>query len=118
MAQMDFGFWRYAFARHQFFAGGQSLLAIFPAKPISTPTHRYDHSYIFAELEKVNLFRNRLAHHEPVCFLPGHPRKDIAFSLHHYTLIRQLFKWMQIDEAALLFGIDHISKTLKDIDKL
>jgi hypothetical protein len=36
VAQLDFGFWRYTFARHQFFAGGQSLLAIFPAKPSKT----------------------------------------------------------------------------------
>jgi hypothetical protein len=118
VAQMDFGFWRYTFARHQFFAGGQSLLAIFPAKPISTLTNRYDHNYIFAELEKINLFRNRLAHHEPVCFLPGHPTKDITFSHRHYVLIRQLFKWMQIDEATLLYGLDHITKILKDINKL
>lgn len=118
VAQMDFGFWRYTFARHQFFAGGQSLLSIFPAKPISTRIQRYDHNYIFAELEKINLFRNRLAHHEPVCFLPGHPTKDTSFSYCHYALVRQLFKWMQINEAALLYGIDHITKILKDVDKL
>lgn len=118
IAEMDFGFWRYTFARHQFFAGGQSLLAIFPDKPISTRTNRYDHNYIFAELEKINLFRNRLAHHEPVCFLPGHPTKNAAFSSFHYRLIRQLFQWMQIDEAALLYGIDHITGILDNIDQL
>ena len=26
IAEMEFGFWRYLFAKHQFFAGGQSLL--------------------------------------------------------------------------------------------
>ncbi len=72
LAQMDFGFWRYTFARHQFFAGGQTLLRIFPAKPTSTPTTRYDHNYIFSELEKINELRNRLAHHEPVCFRFGY----------------------------------------------
>jgi Abi-like protein len=118
VADMDFGFWRYTFARHQFFAGGQSLLAIFPAKPISSRTNRYDHNYVFTELEKINLFRNRIAHHEPVCFLPGHPFKDTTFSREHYLLIRQLFRWMQIDEAALLYGIDHINNVLGDIDRL
>lgn len=115
---MDFGFWRYTFARHQFFAGGQSLLAIFPAKAISTRTSRYDHNYIFTELEKINSFRNRLAHHEPVCFLSGHPIKDTAFAHHHYALMCRLFKWIQIDEAALLYGIDHITSILKNIDSL
>src|SRR5258708_26077844 len=115
---MDFGFWRYTFARHQFFAGGQSLLAIFPSKPISTRTNRYDHNYVFAELEKINLFRNRIAHHEPVCFLPGRPTMDTAFSRYHYLLIRQFFQWMQIDEASLLYGIDHIADVLTYIDRL
>jgi hypothetical protein len=118
VAEMDFGFWRYTFARHQFYAGGQSLLAIFPGKPVSSPTGRYDHNYVFSELEKINLLRNRLAHHEPVCFLPGNPVKDTTFSRQHYTLIIQLFQWMQIDESALLYGIDHISAVLDDIDAL
>lgn len=118
VAEMDFGFWRYTFARHQFFAGGQSLLAIFPSKPISTRTNRYDHNYVFAELEKINLFRNRIAHHEPVCFLPGHSNRDTAFSRSHYLLIRQFFQWMQIDEISLFYGIDHITDVLRDIDQL
>ena len=118
VAEMDFGFWRYTFARHQFFAGGQSLLAIFPAKPTSTPSRRYDHNFVFSELEKINLFRNRLAHHEPVCFLPGHAVKDTAFARQHYALILQFFQWMRINEAALLYGIDHIGSVLDDINNL
>lgn len=47
-----------------------------------------------------------------------HPTKDTAFSRYHYLLIRQLFQWMQIDESALLYGIDHITKVLSDIDRL
>lgn len=118
VAEMDFGFWRYTFARHQFFAGGQSLLAIFPAKPTSTRTNRYDHNYVFSKLEKINLLRNRLAHHEPVCFLPGYSIKDTTFPRLYYTLIRQFFQWMQIDETALLYGIDHIAIILGNIDRL
>lgn len=118
IAEMDFGFWRYTFARHQFYAGGQSLLAVFPAKPLSTITNRYDHNYIFAELEKINNLRNRLAHHEPVCFQPGHGVKNTAYARQHYVLILQLFQWMQIDEAALLYGLDHINIICKQIDNL
>jgi hypothetical protein len=118
VAEMDFGFWRYTFARHQFYVGGQTLLAIFPGRPTSTPSVRYDHNYVFSELEKINLLRNRLAHHEPVCFLPGHQVKDTAFARQHYVLIQQFFQWMQIDEAALLYGIDHITTVLHRIDTL
>lgn len=80
LAEMDFGFWRYTFAQHQFYAGGQSLLAIFPAKPKSTPTLRYNQTYVFRELEKINSFRNRLAHHEPVCFAIGKAVVDTDYA--------------------------------------
>jgi hypothetical protein len=118
IAELDFGFWRYTFARHQFYAGGQSLLAIFSAKPLSTMAHKYNHTYIFSELEKVNILRNRLAHHEPICFSPGNPIKDTFFSRQRYQTILRLFQWMQIDEKALLYGIDHVDALLDRIDKL
>ena len=38
LAEMDFGFCRYLFAQPQFYAGGQTLLRIFPSKPTSTPS--------------------------------------------------------------------------------
>jgi hypothetical protein len=118
IAELDFGFWRYTFARHQFFAGGQSLLAIFSGKPGSTTANKYNHTYIFSELEKINILRNRLAHHEPICFLPGNPIKDTSFSRQRYQTILRLFQWMQIDETALLYGIDHVDDLLDSIDKL
>jgi hypothetical protein len=95
IAELDFGFWRYTFARHQFYSGGQSLLAIFPAKPLST-----------------------MAHHEPICFLPDNAVKDTFFSRERYEIILRLFHWMQIDETALLYGIDHVDALLRRIDEL
>ncbi len=118
ITEMDFGFWRYVFARHQFHAGGQSLLAIFPSKPISTPTVNYNNTYVFDELEKINNMRNRLAHHEPVCFLINNHTKDTTYARQHYALMLQFFQWMNIDEAALLYGIDHINEICNRIDAL
>lgn len=118
VAEMDFGFWRYMFARHQFHSGGQSLLAIFPSKPISTPTHHYNSNFIFSELEKINNLRNRLAHHEPVCFQIGAHIKDTNYARQSYNLILQLFAWMNIDEASLLYGLDHINEICDKIDNL
>ncbi|HMH23466.1 MAG TPA: hypothetical protein VK563_16885 [Puia sp.] len=83
LAEMDFGFWRYTFARHQYYVGGQSLLGIFPGKSTSTRAIKYDHNYIFSKLEKINSFRNRLAHHEPICFLPGNQIKHTDFARQH-----------------------------------
>jgi hypothetical protein len=118
LAEMEFSFWRYTFAQHQFYAGGQSLMAIFPAKPKSIVGLRYNQNYIFKELEKINNFRNRLAHHEPVCFAKGLAVIDTNSARQNYQRMLDLFKWMQINESELLYGIDHINGILDSIASL
>ena len=118
IAEMDFGFWRYLFAQPQFFAAGQSLLNIFPSKPRSTPHIQYNHKFVFNELEKINKMRNRLAHHEPICFRPLQPIIETTYARQHYNLILQLFQWMQINEASLLYGLDHINPVCNSIDNV
>lgn len=118
VAELGFGFWRFMFASNQFNATNRILLRIFPSKPISTPTMQYNHTYIFNQLAQINNIRNRIAHHEPICFVSQQPIKDSSFTIKHYHLILQLFQWMDIDEAALLYGIDHIEQFCNDIDLL
>ncbi len=118
IAEMDFGFWRYLFSQPQFYSGGQLLLRIFPAKPSSSPAIQYNHRYVFNELEKINDVRNRIAHHEPVCFRLGHAVKDTTFAKQNYRLIKDLFNWMQVNESALLYGIDHLNQIFLKIDNL
>lgn len=116
VALMDFGFWRYLFAQPQFHAGGQSLMAVFPSRPVSTPSFKYNHSFIFNELDKVNDIRNRIAHHEAICFQRGTSMIDTSYVRQHYGLIIQFFQWMNIDEGALLYGLDHVIQTCNKID--
>ncbi len=109
---------KYSHAKPQFQAGGQSLLHIFPAKPKSSPAIQYNHSYVFNELAKINELRNRLAHQEPICFLAAHAQINTTYVRQHHALILQLFHWLQIDEAALLYGLDHINTVAQQIDLL
>lgn len=118
IAKMDFGFWRYLFSRKLYRALGQNLLQIFPAKPSSTTSIHYNQTFIFNELAKINELRNRIAHHEPICFKPAYPIVDSTYARQHYNLILQLFQWMSIDEAALLYGLDHINPICDSIDLL
>lgn len=118
VAKMDFGFWRYMFAQPQYRAGGQNLLGIFPAKPTSTQAIQYNQSFIFNELAKVNDLRNRIAHHEPICFQQGQSVIDTRYARQHHALILQLFQWMSVNEAALLYGLDHISSVCGQVDAL
>jgi hypothetical protein len=116
LAIMDFGFWRYLFAQPQYFAGGQTLLKIFPAKATSTPSIQYNQTFVFNQLGLINNIRNRIAHHEPICFIPTQPIKNTTFARQHYNLILQLFQWMSFDESALLYGLDHILTICNEID--
>jgi hypothetical protein len=118
VAELGFGFWRFMFAQNQFNATGRILLRVFPSKPTSTPTIQYNNTYIFNQLAQLNDIRNRMAHHEPICFLPQQPVKNTTYARQNYNLILQLFQWMQIDEAALLYGLDHIHTVCNEIDNL
>lgn len=118
VASLGFGFWRYLYSTNQYRAGGQTLLAVFSSRPSSSPTLQYNASYIFNELHKINNLRNRIAHHEPICFVPGQPVIDTTSIRQHYNLILQLFQWMSIDEGALLYGLDHILTVCNEIDQL
>lgn len=89
IAKMKFGFWRYLFARHQYTAFGSTLLTIFPNKPKSSPVHHYANAFLFGELEKINGIRNRIAHHEPICFSYGLPVCDTTYARQHYRLIHR-----------------------------
>ena len=118
LTEMDFGFWRYLFARPQYLAGGQTLLRIFPFKPLSSSAVQYNHTFVFRQLEEINRLRNRIAHHEPVCFLPSQPVINTIYARQQYNLILQLFQWMNIDEQSLLYGLDHIRTVCNEIDSL
>lgn len=118
LAEMEFGFWRFLFAQPQFHAGGKTLLRIFPSKPTSNKSMQYNHAVVFNQLEKINSLRNRIAHHEPICFVPNQSLIDTKYARHHYNLIIQLFQWMSIDEQALLYGLDHITTVCNEIDTI
>lgn len=118
VAELGFGFWRYMFANNQYRACGKTLLRILPAKPASTPSLHYNQQLVFNHLVSINDIRNRIAHHEPICFVPRNPVKDTSYARQHYNLILQLFQWMSIDQAALLYGLDHITAFCDEIDSI
>ncbi|MFY8108933.1 MAG: Abi family protein [Bacteroidia bacterium] len=118
VAELGFGFWRFMFAQNQFNATGRILLRVFPSKPKSTTDFQYNNIYLFNQLAQLNEIRNRMAHHEPICFIQGKPIKDSTYARQHYYLILQLFQWMQIDETGLLYGLDHIHNVCNEIDNL
>ena len=117
LSEMEFGLWKYMFANVQYRLSGRILLRIFPNKPKSSQSLRFDNTYVFGELDYINNLRNRIAHHEPICF--GNPVCiDTFYAKNRYNRIMELFRWMDIDGASLLYGLEHFSNACEQIDKL
>lgn len=118
IAEMEFGVWKYMFANPQYRVTGRVLLSIFPNKPRSTPQCQYNNTYMFNELDGINILRNRIAHHEPICFALHQPSIGTSYILNAYQRLHTLFLWMGIDSHSLLYGLDHVQQVCKKINRL
>ena len=118
LASMEFGFWKYQFAPAQFGRTNKRLMKVFPNKTRSTANTKYNISYIFNELDKINTLRNRIAHHEPVCFSTKSNEIYTDYIVNEYDKIRVLFGWMGINSRELLYGLDHVRLICAKIDRL
>lgn len=118
LSAMEFGIWKYLFSSTEYRATGKTLLKVFPMKPKSSLSMQYDNSYIFNELDAINRLRNRIAHHEPVCFSQGMDIVSTAHLQSCYSRIMALFTWMGIPAKNLLFGINHVLCICQKIEKM
>ena len=118
LAEMEFGVWKYLFSNPQYKATGRKLLKVFPNKPKSSVTIQYNNQYIFNELDAINRLRNRIAHHEPVCFLQDKDVISTSHLLKIYDKIVTLFGWMGIDSSSLLYGMDHVKAVCKKVEAI
>ena len=120
LSEMEFGIWKYMFSNVQYNLTGQNLLSVFPKKPKSTRIQRFDNTYIFQELDYINNLRNRIAHHEPICFGNGFNRNgiDTSYALNRYSRILTLLTWLDIDGASLLYGLGDVKGICNKINSL
>ena len=116
LAEMEFGVWKYMFPQYK--AVGRTLLAIFPNKPKSSAEVQYNNTYIFNELDGINILRNRIAHHEPICFARHQPEIGTSYILNAYQTLNKLFLWMGIDSRSMLYGLDHVQTVCSKINGL
>ncbi len=117
LAEMEFGVWKYMYSAIEYNISGRVLLRAFPQKPRSTPARNIDHSYIFTELDYINNMRNRIAHHEPICF-NAQGEIDTFYAESRYKKMKQIFSWLGIDSQSLLYGLDHVFQVCGMINAL
>ena len=118
LSAMEFGVWKYMFSSTQYRATGRILLRVFPNKPKSSVDMQYNNLFFFNELDAVNRLRNRIAHHEPICFMQDLETISTLYLKKCYARIVLLFCWMGIDTKSLLYGLDHIPQLTERIDEL
>ena len=116
LSKMEFGIWKYMFSSPQFRASNRVLLQVFPNKPKSTRQIQYNNTFIFNELDRVNSLRNRIAHHEPICFPTGFATITTSYIEYIYHKILTLLSWLGIDSDSYLWGIDHVDEICKRIN--
>lgn len=65
-----------------------------------------------------NWLRNRIAHHEPICFRLHASEIDTSYIVNEYQKIQTLFSWMGIDSRSMLYGLDHVQSVCAKINSL
>ena len=118
LAEMEFGVWKYMFSPVQYRQTGKCLLRIFPNRPRSSASAQYNPSYVFNELDKINTLRNRIAHHEPICFPTQRDEIYTDYIRNEYQKILALLDWMGIKSSDFLYGLDHVTGVCAKVDKL
>lgn len=118
LAEMEFGVWKYMFANPQYRATGRVLLKVFPNKPKSSAEIQYNNTYLFNVLDGINILRNRIAHHEPICFARRKPEIGTSYILNAHQTLHKLFMWMGIESHSLLYGLDHVQQVCNRINML
>lgn len=107
IAKLTFGFWTYQFAPKEYAAAGSTLLDIFPNRSFGTKQKT-----IFQYLIKINDIRNRIAHHEPICFDKQTGTISTSYAEKRYNLIIELLNWLGCTPKKILYGIDGVHKAI------
>ncbi len=110
VAELSFGFWNYMFAPIQFLVGGQGLHKIYVNRTKGT-----NQKQIFNELDKIRSLRNRIAHHEPLCFSF---QNLICTEKTKSTneLIKKHIQWLGFEPEKLFLELDNTTDILQKIE--
>lgn len=112
VGSFTFGFWTYLFTKRNYKVGGKTLLQIFPMRPKGTTQKS-----VYSDITAIREFRNRVAHHEPICF----DRKGMistAYMQRHYQLMKNYLGYMGWNAEEILQVVSRPDKGLKQVENL
>lgn len=105
VSNLGIAFWRSLFNSKEFSAGGDTLLRIFPNKPRGKA---HNHTYVYNRLHPVSKIRNRIAHHDPICFSPSTSEVSAELPIKAYDSMKELLNWLGFIPELILEGVDFV----------
>jgi hypothetical protein len=112
VASLSLGAWTFMFSRNCYKNSGKTLLRIFPNK-----TRGFNQREIYADLDKIRIFRNRIAHHEPLCF-NNVGMINVKYVQEIFSLIVRYIDFLGYKTNDLLYGVENPLQTIDRIDEL
>jgi len=112
VASLSLGTWTIMFSRNCYKNSGKTLLRIFPNKTLGL-----NQRDIYADLDKIRTFRNRIAHHEPLCF-DSAGSVNVAYAQEIFDLIVKYIDFLGYKINELLYGVENPLQTIVRIDEL
>lgn len=112
VASLSFGTWTFMFSRNCYKNSGKTLLRIFPHK-----TKGMNQADIYKELDRIRLFRNRIAHHEPLCFSKS-GNIYIDYAQYIYDLITKYIQFMGYKTSEIFQDVETPTSTISRIKNL
>ena len=111
LAELNFGFWRYAFGLKEFAAAGSTLLQIFPNRPRGISQRE-----VFIRLGEIHDLRNRIVHHDPICF--GGANKSTAKVETAYRYATEFIEWFGMNKVTVLQDLDFVQEEIECIARI
>lgn len=112
VGSFTFGFWTYLFTKHNYKVGGKTLLQIFPNRPKGTTQKS-----VYNDITAIREFRNRIAHHEPICF-DKNGAINTAYMQKHYQLMKDYLQYMGWNVEKMLLIIDAPDDNLQRVREM
>jgi hypothetical protein len=112
VSALTFGYWTHLFSKKRYKLGGKTLLKIFPKK-----AKGLNQADVYEDLTHIREFRNRIAHHEPICF-DGNGNISTAFARRHYQLICDYISYFGLHPNDVIQWAETPDEILKKIDRV
>ena len=111
IAEQTLGFWTELFVKHYY-----KLLLGTPIKAFSNLPTGYGRKKIRHELENIRLFRNRINHNEPICFLGT--SINFTETLNTYKSIINIVTWIDPELVTFTNNLDNVNITIDNAKKI